>query len=289
MIRDISQLIQNTQFLPPAFQIVPRLMLLLDSSDENNNEEVAELIRVDPGLTADVLRVCNSAVYSGAYRVETLMEAIMRIGLREVYRVVMNVIASPVMSSLSAGQGREETNLWNHSLAVATGAQMLGRDKGVNEEVAFTTGLLHDVGKVVLSQAAEGQYGQILKEAREKQRSVTSVEKEKLGMDHAEAGGRLLGRWNFSQNVVAAVRFHHHPLGAGEHKPLAAVIHTANLIAFHINQGSGHESYVRFFDRNAVDDILDLTPEMIEQQYVPQVKEAFLKELQLSLGIQGAP
>ena len=124
---------------------------------------------------------------------------------------------------------------------------------------------------------------------REKQRSVTSVEKEKFGMDHAEVGGRLLNRWNFATNVVAAVRFHHHPGAAGEHKLLAAVIHSANLISFYMNQGSGHDSYVRTFDRNCIDDTIDLTPKTIEEQYVPQVREAFQKELQLSLGIQSAP
>ena len=286
MTRDISQFILDTQFLPPAFQIVPRLLPLLDESEEANSEKVAELIRVDPGLTADVLRVCNSAHFSGAYRAETLVEAIMRLGLREVYRVVMNVIASPIMSSFSAGRGREETNLWNHSLAVATAAQALAADKGVNVELAFTTGLIHDVGKIVVTEAAKGQYGQIIQEAAEKKRSVSSIEKEKFGMDHAEVGGRLLTRWNFSHNVIAAVRFHHNPVGAGEHKALAAIVHTANLLAFYVNQGSGHDSYVRYFDQHCLD-ILVLTPESIEQQYTEQVKEAFLKELQFSLGIQG--
>jgi putative nucleotidyltransferase with HDIG domain len=286
MTRDISQLILGTQFLPPAFQIVPRLLLLLDDSEEANSEKVAELIRVDPGLTADVLRVCNSAHFSGSYRAETLVEAIMRLGLREVYRVVMNVITSPIMSSFSTGHGREETNLWNHSLAVATGAKALAADKGVNVELAFTTGLIHDIGKIVVTDAAKGDYGQLIQEAAEKKRSVPSIEKEKFGMDHAEVGGRLLSRWNFSPNVIAAVRFHHNPIGAGEHKALAAVVHTANLLAFHINQGSGHDSYVRYFDQHCLD-ILDVTPEALEQQYAEQVKEGFLKELQFSLGIQG--
>ena len=190
------------------------------------------------------------------------------------------------MSSLSTGYGREETNLWNHSLSVATGAQILAADKGLNAEVAFTTGLIHDIGKVVISQALKGDYSQVIKSATEKQRSITSLEKEMFGMDHAEVGGRLLTRWNFSPNVIAAVRFHHNPMAAGEHKQLAGIVHTANLFSFHINQGSGHESYVRHFDKNCYD-LLDLTPELIEQQYVPQVKEAFLKELQFSLGIQG--
>ena len=285
MTRDIGQLISNTHFLPPAFQIVPRLLLLLDNSEDGNSEDVADLIRVDPGLTADVLRVCNSAHFSGSFRAETLTEAVMRLGLSEIYRTVMSVITSPVMSSLSSGFGREETNLWNHSLAVATGAQILAQDKNIQVELAFTTGLLHDLGKVVICHALNGEYSRLLQDAEQNSKQISALEKDLFGMDHAEVGARLLNRWNFSANIVAAVRHHHNPLVSPDQKELAAVIHVANLMAFHINQGSGHVGYVPYFNSESLE-LLGMSREALDEQYIPQVQEKFLKELQLSLGFQ---
>src|SRR4051812_35941180 len=176
MTKDLPRLIRETEFLPPAFQIVPKLLLLLDDP-EANSEQLAELIRVDPGLTAEVLRVCNSAFYTGEYRAETLNEGVMRIGLREVYRIVMKVIASPVLGEPQKGYGREQGNLWNHSLATATAAEIFSRGKGDHPEVAFTAALLHDIGKLVVNQALDGDYSRLIKEAKEKQQPLSIIEK----------------------------------------------------------------------------------------------------------------
>ena len=274
MKKDISRLVQSTELLPPAFQIVPKLLLLLDDPD-SNSEPLAELIRLDPGLTAEVLRVCNSAFYSGGYKAETLSEAVMRIGLREVYQIVMKVIASPVLSQPQKGYGREQGNLWNHSLAAATAAEMFSRDKGSPSEVAFTAALLHDLGKLVVTQALEGDYSRILKEATDKQQSLSAIEKTLFNMDHGEAGGILLNRWSLPANIVAAVKFHHRPSAAGDHTHLAAIVHVSDYLAFLIGQGSGHEAYARILDAKALK-LLNVTADDLSG-YSAEVKEAFEK------------
>jgi len=276
MTKDLQRLIRETEFLPPGFQIVPKLLLLLDDP-ESNSEELAELIRVDPGLTTEVLRVCNSAFYSGGVRAETLSEAVMRIGLRAVYQVVMKVIASPVLSQPEKNYGAEQINLWRHSLAVATGAEFIARDRGDNSEVAFTAGLLHDIGKLVVNKALDGDYSGVLKEANEKMLSIHVVEKGIFNMDHADAGGILLNRWNLPPNIVAAVRFHHKPAGAGESVRLASIVNVANYLAFTIGQGSGYQSYPRHVDPKALTN-LRMTIEEVDQQS-DSVKELFEKSL----------
>src|SRR5690348_14946818 len=91
---DVDSLIASFSFLPPAFELLPRLLLLLDDG-EANCEDFAEMIRIDPGLTANVLRMSQSALFGGAQRIGSLSEAIMRLGVREVYRLVMEIVTSP--------------------------------------------------------------------------------------------------------------------------------------------------------------------------------------------------
>lgn len=276
MTKDLPRLIRETEFLPPGFQIVPKLLLLLDDP-ESNSEELAELIRVDPGLTTEVLRVCNSAFYSGGFRAETLSEAVMRIGLNTVYEVIMKVIASPVLSEPEKNYGAEQINLWNHSLAVATAAEIIARDRGDHSEIAFTAGLLHDIGKLVVNKALDGDYSSILKEAEAKQQPLHTIEKGIFNMDHADAGSILLNRWNLPQNIVLSIRYHHKPANAGESARLASIVHLANYLAFTIGQGSGYQSYPRFVDPKALS-ALRLTINELDQ-LSEAAKESFEKSV----------
>ncbi len=191
----------------------------------------------------------------------------------EVYRIVVKVIASPILSEPQKGYGREQGNLWNHSLATATSAEIFARSKGDHSEVSFTAGLLHDIGKLVVTRAMEGDYSKLIKEAKDKELPLTAIEKSLFNMDHGDAGGILLNRWNLPANIVAAVRFHHRPLGAGEHFRLAAIVHVADYLAFSIGQGSGHEAYARSLDPKALN-LLRVTPEEVDA-YSEDVKEAF--------------
>src|SRR4051794_39298933 len=114
---DLDSLVRKTEYLPPSFELIPRLLLLLDNGDVNC-EDLAEIIRMDPSLTADVLRISNGASFGGAHRTDSLSEAIIRIGLREIYRTVMKIVTSPALSSPDAFDF-QRVDLWRHSLATA--------------------------------------------------------------------------------------------------------------------------------------------------------------------------
>src|SRR5688572_12468165 len=163
-VRQIDDFISNADFLPPAFQLLPRLLLLLEDV-ESNADALADLIRVDPGLTADILRVCNSARYGLTYRAENIQQAILRIGFSEVHRIVMTVITSPALKDPQNTYASNQADLWNHSLATATASQALAAKAGIDADLLFTAALLHDIGKVILSRAIPKQYGEVMKNA----------------------------------------------------------------------------------------------------------------------------
>jgi putative nucleotidyltransferase with HDIG domain len=161
-----EQHVRTTDFLPPAFELIPRILVLLDDP-ETNSDTLADVIRVDAGLTTDVMRVANSSAYGGGTRTDSLSQAIIRLGLREIYRLLTTIIASPTVMNLD-GFGFERAGLWQHSVVCAIAAQILSRNvSGQDSEVAYTAGLLHDIGKVVMAQVAKADYVALIESCKE--------------------------------------------------------------------------------------------------------------------------
>jgi putative nucleotidyltransferase with HDIG domain len=246
-------------FLPPSFQLIPRLLGLLDNP-QVDSEEVAAIIRVDPALTTDVLRVSNGVHFSGGSRVATVNEAVLRIGLREIYRIVARMLASPVFQA-SQRTPAARLDLWKHSLAAAMAAHLLARRSGDDPEVAFTTALLHDVGKLVLSQAHGLRYVALVEESSLEKRGISHLEQAAFHVDHATVGGRILQQWNFPEKISAAVVSHHNPLRASRSNGrLSAITYLANILAYRIGRGLGFPDYVLSPDPNVLE-VLDCPQE----------------------------
>jgi putative nucleotidyltransferase with HDIG domain len=114
---------------------------------------------------------------------------------------------------------------------VAFASQFVSEPLGKDGGLAFTAGMLHDIGKVVMGEAFKLEYSKIINGEQLTGKVLLEQERIRFGMDHAEVGARLLERWKFSPNFVAAVRYHHDPLGAGNCAHFAAAIDLANALA----------------------------------------------------------
>ena len=253
-MKKIEDFIANAEFLPPAFQLLPRLLLLLEDV-EANADALADLIRVDPGLTADVLRVCNSATYGLTYRAENIQQAILRIGFREVHRILMSVIMSPALKNPQNTYSAPQTDLWNHSLAAAVASQSIAGTAGIDVDLAFTAALLHDIGKVVLSHAVPQEVSSAMTMATEKNLPIYKAERAVLKTDHAAVGARLLERWGFPRNISTAVRFHHEPENAKEEVRLASCVCLANVLAYRMEDPAAFPEYVVFPNAHALQEL----------------------------------
>ena len=253
-MKKIEDFIANADFLPPAFQLLPRLLLLLEDV-EANADALADLIRVAPGLTADVLRVCNSATYALSYRAENIQQAILRIGFREVHRIMMSVIMSPALQNPPSVYSTPQSDLWNHSLAAAVASQSIASTAGIDGDLAFTAALLHDVGKIVISHAVPQEASAVLTHATEKQQPIYLAERAILKTDHAAVGARLLERWGFPRNISAAVRFHHEPEGAKDEVRLASCVCLANVLAYRLEDLEVVPEYVRSPNAKALQEL----------------------------------
>ena len=230
-------MVQQIAHLPPAFELLPRLLLLL-SDEESDCEALARLIRVDAGLTADLVRASNSASFGGRYRSVTVQDAIIRLGMREIFKIAVKLIASPALEGVYSGPVAR-LDLWQHSLAVAVGSQVIASRTSYDTEVAFTAGLLHDIGKTVLAQKHGAIYIQLLDECRLKNEPIREAELRRFNVDHATTGADLLEDWNFPEKIVNSLRNHHQPRFNRESDRLLAITNVANSLAYRLGFGCG--------------------------------------------------
>ena len=231
--------IQQVHHLLPAPSIIPRLMRLVGAADSNNSE-IVDLIYHDPSLTANVLRISNSSYYGIDRKIDSLDEAVMRIGARELYRIVVAISGALMLTHLNHRKGREDNALLDHSVTAATAAQLLAGDLGDDENLAFTATLLHDIGKIVIAAVSENFYA-YAQEVKGSETDLLAAEERVLGVTHSEVGGRLLEQWQFPENLSQAILFHHRPVAAPGNQRLAAFLNLANVVAYQLHRAYGHQ------------------------------------------------
>jgi putative nucleotidyltransferase with HDIG domain len=238
----LDDYLQQIRTLPPAPRVLVELLPLLRANDTDAGK-IAELVSYDPAMTTKLLCRCNSAALGLAEPVETVEDAITHLGFNEVYRLVAMLVSQSTLGTAQKGYGMLAGDLWRHSAVTAFASRFVAQSYGVEENTAFTAGLLHDIGKILLNWALVGAYPGIDKKIRDLGYSFSAAEKEVLGLDHAELGGRILSHWCFPENLVRAVWHHHDPLRARPCERLAAYVHLGDLIAHSLGIGDGANSH----------------------------------------------
>jgi putative nucleotidyltransferase with HDIG domain len=226
----LDQYINGIKNLPPSPSLMVELIKLLKKPDRDI-DQLVQLMSHDPSLTAEILRRCNSAAFAADQAATDIFEATFRLGFYEVYRIATALFGARTIRWSSAKQGLPLEIVWEHSALTAVCAGGLAKETEENEAVAFTAGLLHDVGKVVLACAEGADYARIVRQAVSGI-PLTEAEKAEFGFSHAEIGGRLLARWGLPPNVVTPIQFHHHPEQAAPSERLAAMLSIADSMAY---------------------------------------------------------
>lgn len=259
----LDDYINKAHHLVPAPQILPQILPLLNQPNIDTGR-VVDLISYDQSLTANVLRVCNSAYFSRGTKIDNLQNAVTRIGFRQLYDIVVSIISAVTLARPQKGYGVEANELWDHSVSTAIAAQLIAKDAQEDEQVVFTAALLHDIGKIVLSVALEDKRAEVEREAEKNGLSAFELEIKLLGVNHAEVGGRLLERWKLPDNLIGAVRFHHSPHAANGHSRIAACVYMGNFVAYFMGHGYGQHA-LNLQARDETLKILGLTSERLPQ------------------------
>ena len=227
----LEHVLKRVQDLPPLPTSALRV-IALTKNPETSAKELETVIEQDPALTAGILRQANSSYYGYERRISSLQEAIVLLGFQVIQGLSMSVAIAPLLKTQLVGYEIDQEGLWKHSMLTAMAAKQLCQYRKLPYgDVAFTAGLLHDIGKLIISIYVQEISGYLLKKVTEAKLSYVELEEKVIGFDHAKVGGFLARSWNLPDDLVAAISFHHAPFNAQDHEELASVIHVANGIA----------------------------------------------------------
>jgi len=250
-----------------TFQGLPgnaaKVLSMLDDP-EFEVSQIEETLRLDPELTANVLRLTNSAYFGFSEKIGSLKQAIVVLGSKKLIQLVMATCMSGLMSQNVKGYDLDKGDLWRHSIAVSVVAEKLVEEIGISADPEiFTAALLHDIGKLLLGQHVE-DYIEAINAQVSAEKSFQTIERDVFGTDHAEIGARILQNWSFPDNVVNAVRWHHEPDLAPEQNTMTDVVHAANVLCQMIGIGTGREG-LQYEPAHGTVDRLGLNAALLEK------------------------
>ena len=247
-----NNILAKVRNVPSMPSVVIKLRQYLSDPDVSF-DELAKVIEYDPGLTANLLQLANSAYFGWSGQIKTVKGAITRLGTNRIFQMVLCMSVAPLVRKPVKGYDMESNGLWKHSIAVAICAEQLALILKIpNSEEAFTAGLLHDMGKILLGTFVEIDDKPIKDLVQTEGLSFNEAERRVLGIDHAEAAAELLQYWKLPENVVAAARWHHNPEAAPQkNRNIVDLIHVADILCIRMGWGIGTDGPLYCLDEGA--------------------------------------
>ena len=212
--------------LPPFPAVALQLLSVLDDEDVPM-KKIVDLLRIDPALSAEILRVANSALYGLSRRVDNISHAIVILGTESVKRLALTVALGRFSHSFLRNQSLRVC--WDHSVACALIAQEIALASGAAKDRAYTGGLLHDVGRLALLACYPVEYGNLIVVARDNGFDELDCERQLFDIDHCAAGEWLGRLWNLPGDIVEAIARHHSAEVMGN--SLLSIVTAANAVA----------------------------------------------------------
>lgn len=237
--------------LPPFKETVLRAQNLLRHPNSSANE-LAGILQYDAGITTNILKLCNSAYYGLPVEITNLKQAIAYVGQTELRNVLM---ISGSMSYFVGQQSAYEGNygeLWRHSLATAVCAKTLGWYLEIRDDALFSAALMHDIGKLILSNYVAEEYKTILSMVHDTKVPFHIAERRTLGLTHSEVGAAVLKHWSFPKTFVN-VAARHHEADPKKDGDLLLIVSLADIMAGQMGTGTLYDA----MDYDGYDDLCE--------------------------------
>ena len=282
----IETILQSVTQLPPFPVVIQKALQLIDDP-RVSAQDVVDVIQYDPSITANVLKVCNSAYYGLRRTVHSLKDAVVLIGFHQLVEIILGQASAQFISAACKGYDLEGGELWRHSVACALLPRIISkRLNRVATATHFTAALLHDIGKILLSQYVKDYFEDIKKAVQGDHLSFIEAEKQILGIDHAELGSWIIEQWTFPKVIVSAVRYHHTPFLALEDHEFIQLVYLCDLVTMITGIGGGADG-LSYHAYGEVMRQYDLKEKDIER-FIVQLEDQFHRVEEV-LNVHSAP
>lgn len=271
----LDQVCAQALRLPSAPSLMPRLIAVLEDVD-SGAAEIEGIIQLDPALTAATLRLANSAYFGAGRSVETVAQAVIRLGQREIYRLAALALVNRWESGAGkGGYGAEAGDFCRHALCTALAAEALAERNGrLEPQSAYTAGLVADIGKLAVAHACAAHFPAIRERQKESGAPWLQAERDVLGYDHSQVGAQLLRSWRFPEIYATAAEFCHEPSRApADAQGLLAHLHAAKYLAASLGPGVAEDGFLFVLDETFIA-AYGFTPDMMEQVMVTVAERA---------------
>jgi len=237
----LKRITQSIIGLPTLPTVITQLIGLIDNP-RTSAHDVSELISTDQALTAKILKLANSAFYGFPREIATVNHAVVVLGFETVKTLGLSV---SVLERFAAGNSDnsqfDRQKFWDHSLACGVAARILAAKLRYQHEKgkAFAAGILHDIGKLILSQYFPNEFSEVLELTHSEGMYIGQAEEQVLGLTHAQVGAWLVEKWNLPQELVDTVSYHHTPRRLRGGNQMPSLIHLADFLCRHERIGDG--------------------------------------------------
>lgn len=238
----LEEVCERALRLPCSPALLPRLIQVLMSPD-SSADDIADIIKVDSSLAASTLRLANSAFFTSNTKAETVSDAVIRLGQRELYRLAALALVGRWEAVSDRG---EPGDFCRHALCTALAAEVLAEtSERVDPQTAYTAGLVCDLGKLAVAHACAQFFPAIRTHCATRGGTWSHAEREVLGYTHAEVGARLLRAWSFPDLLVCAAEFCERPADAPEEaQPILAHLHAGKYVATSFGPGVSEDGFL---------------------------------------------
>jgi putative nucleotidyltransferase with HDIG domain len=259
-----NRLLDGIERLDPLPATVQKLIVALEQ-DEVDIKDIANTIEYDGAVASNILRMANSAIFGGRFRIEHMRDAVMRLGTTTLLDIILGShlrtlrIAAPLYDLT-------EDEFWLHSAAASLAVKAIAQETRNSKlpQASTVAALVHDIGKLIMVRYLEADVMSLIKLCSDKKITFVEAEKEMFGCDHAEVGAAMARKWNFPPEITHSIEQHHN-VPPDETSLMLDAVMMANLAAKSIGVGLGAAGFNMKVDLAGSRDRLKLTVEGFER------------------------
>jgi len=216
--------------IKPIPQIALKIMRMIQD-DFYSMDDMGIEIKQDQIISAKIIRLCNSAYFKHNTEVDSIERALVVLGERRLLQLVVSASMEGFFNSGTGGYSLCKGGLFKHAVGTALICEKLALyNRKISSDIAYTAGLLHDIGKIALDQYMDRAYPMFYRRTQERNETLVSVEKEMFGLSHTEAGGKLGEMWGLPESLIDVIKYHHRPEEAENDNDLNHLVYFADLL-----------------------------------------------------------